>query len=77
MQNPLLNEAEIVAFHELEATAKIRFHPAIVVLQAVRQPTACIAKPPIDRDHVVVLKTLDHHEQHGRLPILHAPQGWA
>ncbi len=59
-----MQEPHVVAAHELEATAKIGLHPAINVFQAVRQRTSAVPQALIDRDHIIVAKSLDDHKQH-------------
>src|SRR5258708_38401339 len=59
LQDPFLEEAHVVAAHELEATAKVGLHPTIDIFQAVRQRTPGVPQALIDRDHIVVAKSLD------------------
>src|SRR5208282_82362 len=64
LENPGLNELEIVATHQLEAAGKVGLDPAVEILEPLRQQPAPLAQALVDGDHVVVAETLDHHEQH-------------
>src|ERR1041384_3777974 len=64
VQEPVLQQARVIAFHELEAAVEIRLDPAADVFEAIRHHAALIAKSAIDRLRVPVAKPLDHHEQH-------------
>ena len=68
LENPGLDEPQIVAAHELEAAGKVGLDPAVDIFEALRQRPAGVAQAPVDRDHVVVAETFDHHEQHRRRP---------
>src|SRR5688572_173610 len=64
MQNPGLQQAQIVAAHELKAACKARLDPAVDIVQAIGQPPPTVAHPLVDRDHIIVVESLDDHEQH-------------
>src|SRR5262249_25607184 len=61
---PLLEEAQVVALHELKAAAEVGLDPAVDVLQSGGEHPPAIAQLAVDRDHVVVAKALDDHEEH-------------
>src|SRR5215470_10103168 len=63
-KDPLLNQAEVVAFHELKTSSKIRFDPAVDVFEPVRQHPATFPEPLVCRQHVLVIETLDDHKKH-------------
>jgi hypothetical protein len=64
LQDPFLEEPHVVTAHQLEATAKVGLYPTIDVFQTVRQGTPAVPETLIDRDHIIVAKSLDDHEQH-------------
>src|SRR5262245_666914 len=64
LQDPFLEQPHVVAAHELEATAEVGLDPAIDVLQTIRQRTPAVPQALIDRNHIIVAKSLDDHEQH-------------
>lgn len=68
MQNPPLEQREVVAFHELEASRKVRFNPTINVLQTFREAAARLLDTLKDGEHVVAVESFDHHEEHFRSP---------
>src|SRR5690349_3615273 len=68
-EDPFLQQPQIVAFHELEATVEIRLDPAADVFEAVRKLDAGLAHAPVDRDRIAILETLDHHEKHAGSPL--------
>src|SRR5579871_2287597 len=63
LQNPGLDQPEIVAAHELETAREIGLDPAVEMLEALRQRPTALIETTVDRDHVVVAEPLDHHEQ--------------
>jgi hypothetical protein len=64
LQDPFLEETDVVAAHELEATADVRLHPTFDLFEIVRQGTPAVPKTLIDRHHVIVAKSRDDHERH-------------
>ncbi len=64
MQDPLLDEAKLVALHELKAAGEVRLDPAGDVLQPLGQTSSSIPNALVDRQHVVAFETLDDHEEH-------------
>src|SRR6266404_1494780 len=72
LQDPFLQEPHVAAAHELEATAKVGLYPAINVFQTFRQRTPNVPQALIDRDHIIVAKSLDDHEQHDDPDLVHA-----
>jgi hypothetical protein len=67
-EHPLLQQPQIVAFHQLEAAVEVRLDPAPDIFQSFRKFDAGIAHAPVDRDRILVLEALDHHEQHRSPP---------
>src|SRR5262245_30003428 len=67
--DPALKQRDVVAFHQLKATAEIGADPAVVEFQALRHETALLVETLVDRLGVLVAEFLDHHEQHGKLPL--------
>jgi hypothetical protein len=67
LEDPLLKQAQIVAFHELEAAIEVRLDPAAEIFQAFGKDDARVADTPVDGHGVAILEPLDDHEQHGRL----------
>jgi hypothetical protein len=55
---PLLKQAEVIAFHELKTSTKIRLDPAINVLEPVRQHPAAFPEFLVCGQHVLILETL-------------------
>jgi hypothetical protein len=66
-RDPLLQQARVVALHELEAALEARLDPAVDVAEPLWGAAAPIAQAAIHRLGVAVPETLDHHEQHGVL----------
>jgi hypothetical protein len=64
---PLLKQAEVIAFHELKTSTKIRLDPAINVLEPIRQHPAAFPEFLVCGQHVLILETLDDHEKHCQL----------
>src|SRR5260370_32487164 len=65
VQDPLLKQPQIVAFHQLKAAVEVGLDPAPDISQPFGEFDPGIAHPLVDRDRVPVLETLDHHEEHG------------
>lgn len=65
-QNPLLQQASVVAFHDLQAACEIRLHPAIPRDRALGKRSPLIAQTTIDRRYGARGESLDHHEHHRR-----------
>jgi hypothetical protein len=68
LEDPFLEEPQVVATHYLKATGEIGLHPAIYVLQPVREGTPTIPQTLVNRNHIVFAKSLDDHKQHVQLP---------
>src|SRR5262249_1443968 len=64
VQQPILQEARVVAFHQLEAAVKVRLDPAPDIFQAVRRHATLFAEAAIDRLRVAVAEPFDDHEEH-------------
>src|SRR5882724_2367873 len=64
VRDPLLKQACVVAFHDLEAAIEIHLDPARDVFETVGRHPALIAEAPVDRFGVAVAEPLDHHELH-------------
>jgi len=54
LEDPLLEQAQIVAFHELEAAIEIRLDPAADIFEAFGKDDARVAVAPIDGHGVAV-----------------------
>src|SRR5204863_8957675 len=63
-QDPLLEQARVVALHQLEAAVEARLDPAADVREPVRRAASVLPEPPVHRLGVTVLEALDHHEEH-------------
>src|SRR5215212_154055 len=61
-QYPLLEQARVVAGHELKTSAKACFDPASLVGQPVRQRTAFISQAAVDVGDRPRFEPFDHHE---------------
>src|SRR4051812_3475951 len=64
VSDPLLEEAHVIALHQLKTPLVVLFHPAIDVFQPFRQHASLLSKPAIDRCGVVIPKPFDHHVEH-------------
>src|ERR1041385_6485021 len=73
MQDPFLQQAGILAAHELKAASETGLDPAIDIFQACRNPAALLFQMLINRHYIVAGKGLDHHEKHRFLLIRPAP----
>jgi hypothetical protein len=67
VEDPFLELPQVAALHQLKTAAEIRLHPAIHIGQTFGHSPAFIAHAPVSGEHVVVFKTLNHHEQHKQL----------
>lgn len=59
-----IEEAPIVEFHDLKATAQVVGDPASSILDAVWYQPPSIAEPLVDRNGIAASKALDDHVQH-------------
>src|SRR5262245_45381652 len=66
--HPLLEQARILALHELKAAVEVGFDPAAHVAEPFRSAATALAKAPVHRLRVPVLEPLDHHEEHRAPP---------
>src|SRR5262247_3487414 len=62
--DPLVEQAAIVALHELVAAAHVRRDPARDVGEAVRRLAPFVPEPPVYRNGIAVLEALDDHVEH-------------
>src|SRR5260370_33326781 len=69
VQDPILQQPRVVAFHQLKAAVEIGFDPTPDITQSFGKFDALVAHALVDRDRVTVLEALDHHEQH-RQPLI-------
>ncbi len=65
VEHPLLQQARVIALHQLEAALEARLDPAVDVAQALGHAPAGVAQVPVDRPGIAILEPLDDHEQHG------------
>src|SRR4051812_35216572 len=63
-QDPFLQQARIVALHELEATVEVRLDPAPDIDEPFGRHAASVAKARVDGLRIPILEMLDHHEEH-------------
>src|SRR5262249_55260859 len=66
LRNPLLEQARLVALHELKAALQVYLKPAIEVFHPLRQHASLLAEAAVNGGGVPVPKALDHHEEHRR-----------
>lgn len=62
-----MQEASVIALHELKAAPKIRLDPTIDVLETFGHRTAFVAQPTIDRWDGSGREPLDNHEERRHL----------
>src|SRR5207253_2458872 len=62
--DPFLQQARVVAFHDLEAAVEVRLDPAADIFEPIRRHAPLVAETAIDRLGVAIAKPLDHHELH-------------
>ena len=65
-RHPFLQQADVVALHELETSVEVGLNPAADIGQALGRHAALFLKSLVDCLRVLVAKTFDHHEQHLR-----------
>jgi len=61
IQHPVLDQCDVVAFHDLKAAAKFRRNPAAVIGQSFGQDAASVFDLLVGRDHIVVREGFDDH----------------
>src|SRR5215831_11549664 len=64
LDDPSLEQRDVVAFHELKATVETGLDPAADELKPVRGSPALVAELPVHRLRVLIAESLDHHEEH-------------
>ena len=63
--HPLIKQATIATFHNLEAAAQVLGDPTSPILDPYWHQTSAISEPPVHRNRIPAPKVLDHHIQHG------------
>src|SRR5215475_785292 len=64
LDDPLLEQPWVVAFHELKAAVEVRLDPAPHVLQAGGGHAPLLLEAAIHCPGIPVLEAFDHHEKH-------------
>lgn len=64
MQNPLLQEAGVIAFHHLEAAVVAGINPAVDVCQAFGHHSPFFHETSVDGSGVLIFEVFDDHELH-------------
>jgi hypothetical protein len=67
IQDPLLDQPQILAFHQLTTAIKVRLDPAIEVGEALRHHPSAITQMSINRKRISIPKPLDDHEEQSLL----------
>src|SRR5215510_1412388 len=70
LSDPLLEQLDLAAFHQLKTAAEVGCDPAVEKFHAVGQEPALLPEPAVDRLGVLVAEPLDHHEQHDQLSFI-------
>src|SRR5687768_10361027 len=61
-QHPFLEQARVVAGHELKTAAKVSFNPASLVGESLRHRTSLVSQAAVDVRNRARFEPLDHHE---------------
>ena len=64
VDDPVLQQAGVVALHQLEAAVEIGLDPAADIGEPVGRHAALVAEAGVDGLGVAALEALDDHEQH-------------
>src|SRR5438128_12525256 len=64
VEDPFLQQAQIIALHELKATVEIGLDPAVNVFQPVGQSMAAISQLTVSGQSVLLFEAFNDHEQH-------------
>ncbi len=64
VQDPFLNQPQIIAFHKLKATVEVWLNPTIDIFEAIRKATPFVPEVRINRNGILIVETFDQHKEH-------------